>query len=101
MGLVACVGQSVYYTEDGITWTQINYDTGAAGSLEVNLSGLTELNRPSQDQAQFAIIKGATGYATNPYGTLAIATGADNVAVFHITGIGGSRTFITKKLQLL
>lgn len=99
LGLVACVGTSVYYTEDGITWTQINYDTGAGGSLEVNLSGLTELDRPSQDQAQFSIVKGATGYATNPYGTLAIATGADNVAVFHISGTGASRTFHYEELS--
>ena len=93
LGVVACVGTGIFYSEDGISWTQINYDTGASGALEANLSSLTELDRPSQDQAQFVVIKGATNYALNPYGTLAIATGADEVALFHIDGTGATRTF--------
>lgn len=100
LGLVACVNESVYYTEDGITWTKINYDTGPSGSLEANLGSLTELTRPNQNQAQFVVIKGATNYATNPYGTLAIATGADKVAVFHIEGLGGSRTFHYEEINV-
>ena len=88
LGLVACVGTGIYYSEDGESWTKVNYNTGGSGALQGDLSGLTELDRPDQTQAQFALIKGATNYATNPYGTLTIATGEDKVANFYINGTG-------------
>lgn len=100
LGLVACVGSGVFYSEDGASWTQVNYDTGPSGSLEANLSALTELDRPDQTQAQFCLIKGATNYATNPYGTLTIATGKDKIANFFIDGTGASRTFHYEELTI-
>ena len=100
LGLVACVGTGVFYSEDGASWTQVNYDTGASGVLEATLPTLTELDRPDQTQAQFCLIKGATNYATNPYGTLTIATGKDKLANFFINGTGASRTFHYEELTI-
>lgn len=93
LGIVVCVGTSVYYTEDGITWLQVNYDTGTSGVSEATLTTLTELDRPNQTQAQFVTIKGVTSHATNPYGIVTIATGADQVANFEIDDTGASRTY--------
>lgn len=98
LGMVVCAGTGIFYSEDGISWTQINFDTGASGVLESVLPTLTELDRPDQAQAQFALIKGATGYATNPYGTLTIATGKDKIANFYISGVGATRTFHYEEL---
>lgn len=100
LGVIVCAGTGIFYSEDGISWTQVNYDTGPSGALEGSLSGLTELNRPNQAQAQFCLIKGATNYATNPYGTLTIATGQDKVANFFIDGVGASRTFHYEELTI-
>jgi hypothetical protein len=101
LGVVACAGTSVYYTEDGISWTQINYNTGHTGVTQANLSSQTELDRPEQGQAQFVLMKATEGHATNPYGTLTIATqGGDQVAHFHIDGIGATRLFVYEELTL-
>ena len=56
-GVVACVDTSIYYTEDGSTWTQINVDTGNSGVLQSALSSQSVLDRPNQGQAQFSLMK--------------------------------------------
>ena len=101
LGIVVCIDTSIYYTEDGITWLQINRDTTHTGVTEANLPSQTELDRPAQGQAQFVLMKASTGHITNPYGTLTIATqGGDPVAHFHIDGTGPSRLFIYEELAL-
>lgn len=99
LGIVVCVGTSVYYSEDGVTWIQVNYDTGHSGVTQANLSSQTELDRPSQGQAQFVLMRAAEGHTTNPYGSLTIATaGGDKLAHFHIDGTGASRLFVYEEL---
>jgi hypothetical protein len=100
LGIVAVVNSSVYYSEDGISWTKVNYDTGHAGVLELYLSSETLLDRPDQTQAQFINAKATAGHETNPYGTLTIATGPNKIAHFHIDGTGGSRKFIFEELAI-
>lgn len=92
-GVVVCAGTDVFYSEDGITWTQINKDTGEVGDTEDNLPGLSTLSRASQGLAEFVLAKGTIDHTTNPDGILYIATGPNKVAHFHIDGTGGSRTF--------
>ena len=99
LGVVVCAGTSIYYSEDGDSWTKINYDTGALGVLEANLSSQTELDRPSQGQAQFVLMRAAAGAETNPYGTLSIATGPNKVARFQIDGTGATRKFIFEEIS--
>lgn len=93
LGVVAVVSDDVYYSEDGITWIQINKDTGEAGVTQGNLAAQTTLARSNAGQAQFILAKGTIDHATNPYGVLYIATGDDPVAHFHINGTGAGRTF--------
>lgn len=94
LGIVVAVSDDVYYTEDGISWTQINKDTTETGVVVGSLSGLSTLARTSAGKTRFTLVKGEENHATNPYGVLYIASdGGPKVAHFHITGTGGSRTF--------
>ncbi|MCB1713389.1 MAG: hypothetical protein KDH96_13255, partial [Candidatus Riesia sp.] len=93
LGYVVCAGTNVYYTEDGITWIQVNKDTGEAGDIEANLSGLSTLGRTNQAQAYFTLITGTVDHATNPYGVLYIATKNNPLVHFNIDGTGAGRTF--------
>jgi len=97
LGVVACVDTSVYYTEDGTTWLQINRNTGQSGVLEANLSSQSELDRPNQGQAQFALMQSSLSAPNATYGSLSIATGADKVAHFHIDGVGATRKFVYRE----
>ena len=93
LGVVVCAGTNIYYTEDGITYIQVNRNTSESGLTQAALSGASLLSRPSQDKATFVLVKGEVDHVTNPYGTLYIATGADPIVHFHINGTGVSRTF--------
>jgi len=99
LGVVVCVNTSIYYSEDGTTWTQINKDTGHSGVTETQLSTSPVLDRPNQAQASFAIMKAPTAHSTSKYGSLTIATGADKVAHFHIDGTGPSRLFSYEEIS--
>lgn len=99
LGVVVCVGTSVYYSEGGNSWLQINKNTGQSGVTEINLAGLPELDRPNQGQAQFTLMRSPSGHNTSSYGSLTIATGADKVAHFHITGTGATRTFVYQEIS--
>ena len=82
LGLVVCVSDDVYYSEDGISWLQINKDTGGSGLTEANMPAAATLARASQDRAEFVLARGTTGHATNPYGVLYIATRNNKIAKF-------------------
>jgi len=97
-GVVVCVDSEIYYSEDGITWTQVNKDLVGGGN-DAALAAAAALPRPSQDQAQFKLMKAPTGKTNADYGSLIIATGADSVAVFRIEGTGGSKTWYYEELD--
>ena len=96
-GVVACVDTSIYYTEDGSTWTQINVDTGNSGVLQSALSSQSVLDRPNQGQAQFSLMKSSLSATSATYGSLSIATGPNKVAHFHIDGTGNTRKFVYRE----
>lgn len=102
LGIVVVVGSSIYYSEDGASWLQVNYDTGHSGVTEANLSLQPELDRPNQavDQypAQFVLTRAPTGHTSSLYGSLSIATGKDEVAHFHINGTGAGRLFVYEEI---
>ena len=98
LGVVAVVNESVYYSEDGITWIKVNYNTGHTGVTQAALSGLTALPRVNQGQAQFALFRAPTGHTTNEYGSLSIATGPNKIAHFHIDGTGAGRLFVYQEI---
>ena len=98
LGVVVCVGDAIYYGEDGDTWIQVNYDVGHAGVVEGSITSSSELPRASQGQAQFALMHAGVNHVGNPYGSLTIATGSDAVAHFHISGTGAGRLFAYEEL---
>ena len=93
LGVVVCVNTSVYYSEDGISWLQINKDTTGSGLTEANMPAAAALDRPNQGQAQFELMSAPSGRTTTTYGSLSIATGADALARFRIEGTGAGRLF--------
>jgi hypothetical protein len=99
-GIIVCVNDGVYYTEDGITWIQVNRDAPEPGLSEAALGAATELPRASQGRAEFVVAKGTLDHTDNPYGVLYIATGPNKLAHFHINGTGGSRTYTYKELTV-
>jgi hypothetical protein len=100
LGIVVSSGTDIFYTEDGITWVQVNKDTTEAGVVQGDLAALGTLTRTGQGKAQFVKAKGTLDHATNPYGLLYIATGPNKLAHFHIDGTGAARTFHYKEISL-
>lgn len=99
LGVVVCVGSSIYYSEDGTTWLQINKNTTHTGVTAADLVSTAELDRPNQGQAQFIVMNAPSGHTDSEYGSLSIATGSDPVAHFHIDGTGASRLFIYQEIS--
>ena len=99
LGLICCVGDGVFYSEDGITWLQVNKDTTHAGLVEADMAAATELPRSLQGKASFKIMKAAKDHTTNPYGSLTIATGGDPMGHFHIDGTGATRKFVYEEVS--
>jgi hypothetical protein len=98
-GVIACVDTSIYYSEDGITWLQVNKDTTGSGKAEGDMPATAALDRPSQGRAQFSLMTAPSGNETTTYGSLSIATGADKVGLFRIEGTGGSKTFYYSEIS--
>tara|TARA_R110000772_G_scaffold36709_6_gene87671 strand:+ start:75 stop:1679 length:1605 start_codon:yes stop_codon:yes gene_type:complete len=96
-GVVVCVDTSIYYSEDGITWVQVNKNL-ANGGNDSALAAASVLDRPAQTQASFKLMKAPTGKTTALYGSLIIATGTDKVALFRIEGTGGSKTWYYEEI---
>lgn len=92
-GVVVVVSSSIYYSTDGITWLQINKDTGGSYVDEANLQSSSEIDRPDQEQAEFIVGKGLEDSVDNPNGIIYIATKNNPLAVFEIVGDGAARTF--------
>ena len=93
LGLVVCVATSVYYSEDGISWLQINKDTTGSGKTEAQMGATAALDRPNQACAQLKLMSAPNGRTTTTYGSLNIATGNDLLARFRIEGTGAGRLF--------
>ena len=91
-GVVACISDDIYYSENGTSWTQINKNLASGGDTTA-LGAAAVLARPSQGQAQFKLMEAPVGKTTALYGSLIIATGSDKVAVFRIEGTGGSKVW--------
>lgn len=94
LGVVVAVSDDVYYSEDGITWIQINKDTTASGLVQASLGAASTLARTDAGRTRMVHIPAEEDHVSNPYGVLYIASdGGDPVAKFWITGTGGTRTF--------
>lgn len=93
-GLVAIQGGVVYFSTDGITWTQVNKSTGSGGQNATDLAANTTiLTRSSTAKNKFINYEG-----NQLYGELFITNNADEVARFYITGTGSGRLYFYEEL---
>ena len=98
-GVVVCVSDDIYFTQDGITYLQINRSSVASGGDNyATFTGRSVLARTGQGQCQFAIFEGANF----DYGEIIIADGANKLYSFRIEGTGAlsSRTFFASEIEV-
>jgi len=98
-GVVACAGTSIYFSQDGITWLQINRSSVAgSGDNYSTFTGRSVLTRTGQGQCQFVIFEGAD----YDYGKIIIADGANKLYAFRMEGTGAlsTRTFFAEEITV-
>jgi len=94
-GVVACASDAIYFSQDGITWLQINKLSAGGGDSYATFTGKSATARTSQGQCQFAVFENSYDY-----GQLIIADGANKPFLFRMEGTGAltTRTFFTAEI---
>ena len=97
-GVVVTAGTNIYFSQDGITWLQINKLSAGGGDNYTTFTGKSATARTGQGQCQFVIFEGATF----DYGELIIADGANKLFSFRMEGTGAlnTRTFFTEEITV-
>ena len=99
-GVVVCAGTNIYFTQDGITYLQINRSSvSGSGDNYSTFTGRSVLARTGQGQISFALFESAT----SDYGTLIIADGANEPYQFRMEGTGAnlnSRTYFSSEITV-
>jgi hypothetical protein len=99
-GAIVCAGTNIYFTQDGITYLQINRSSVASsGDNYSAFTGRSTLARTSQGQISFTIFGGATF----DYGLVIIADGANEPYFFRMEGTGAnlnSRTYFSGEITV-
>jgi hypothetical protein len=97
-GVVVTAGTNIYFSQDGITWLQINKLSATGGDNYTTFTGKTATARTGQGQCQFVTFEGATF----DYGELIIADGANKLFSFRMEGTGAldTRTFFTEEITV-
>lgn len=97
-GVVVCSGTNIYFSQDGITWLQINRSSVAGtGDNYTTFTGRSILARTGQGQVSFSLYEG-----TSDYGDLVICDGANKPFFFSMSGTGAlsTRTFFAKEITV-
>ena len=91
-GVIVCVSDDIYFSNDGANWLQINKISHSSGDNHTTFTGKAVTARTNQGQCSFALFEGATF----DYGELNIADGANKVFSFRMEGTGNlnTRTFL-------
>ena len=97
-GVIVCAGTNIYFTQDGITYLQINKLSHSSGDNYTTFTGKSATARTGQGQIQFAMFEGAA----QDYGTVVIADGANKPFSFRMEGTGAlsSRTYFTEEITV-
>ena len=97
-GVVATAGTNIYFSQDGITWIEINKLSAGGGDNYSTFTGKSVTARTGQGQCQFVIFEGPD----SDYGELIIADGANKLWSFRMEGTGAlsSRTFFTEEITV-
>ena len=98
-GVIVCASTNIYFTQDGITWLQINkLSSGGGGDNYATFTGRSVTARTGQGQISFAMFEGAG----HDYGEIIIADGANKLFSFRMEGTGAlnTRTFVTREITV-
>lgn len=97
-GVIACAGTDIFFSNDGITWLQINKLSAGGGDDYTTFTGKSATARTGQGQCQFVLFEGATF----DYGEVIIADGANKLWAFRMEGTGAlnTRTFFTHEITV-
>ena len=95
-GVVVTAGTSIYFSQDGTSWLEINKLSAGGGDNYSTFTGKSVTTRTGQGQCQFVLFEGPD----YDYGELIIADGANELWSFRMEGTGAltSRTFFTKEI---
>jgi len=99
-GVVAVVGNNIYFSQDGTSWMQINKaSVDSGGDNYSTFNGRSALSLSALDQCEFAIYEGIS-----TYGELIIVdkSGQNKPFLFKMTGTGAldSRTFFVSQITI-
>ena len=97
-GVVVCAGTDIFFSNDGITWLQINKLSQGSGDDYTTFTGKSVTTRTDQGQCSFVLFEGATF----DYGEVIIADGANKLWSYRMEGTGNlnTRTFYTKEITV-
>ena len=98
-GVVVCAGTSIYFSQTGTSWMEINRSSvSSSGVTKTAFELLSVLTRTNQAQCQFALFESAT----SDYGTLVIADGVNKPYAFRMEGTGAlnTRTFFGEEITV-
>ena len=99
-GVIVCASTNIYFTQDGITYLQLNRaSVSGSGDNYSTFTGRSVAARTSQGQCQFTLFE----TATSDYGTVIIADGANEPFFFRMEGTGAnlnSRTYFAGEITV-
>ncbi|MDA7495921.1 hypothetical protein N8469_00245 [bacterium] len=96
-GVVACVNDGIFFSNNGIDWLQLNKeDVDANGDTHSTFLTRTAADRTDQQQCTFTVFEGNTDY-----GELIITEGSNYPFYFKMTGSGAldTRTFYASEIH--
>ena len=97
-GVIVCVSDDIYFTNNGTSYLQINKLSAVSGDNYTTFTGKSATARTGQGQCQFVLFEGATF----DYGEVIIADGANKLWSFRMEGTGAlnTRTFFTQEITV-
>ena len=97
-GVIVCVSDDIYFTNNGTSYLQINKLSAVSGDNHTTFTGKSATARTGQGQCQFVLFEGATF----DYGEVIIADGANKLWSFRMEGTGAlnTRTFFTQEITV-
>ena len=96
-GVIVCASTGIFFSQDGITWLQINRISAVGGDNYTTFTGKALSARTGQGQCSFAIFENSYDY-----GEVIIADGANKPFAFRMEGTGAlnTRTFFSKLITV-
>ena len=97
-GVIACAGNQIFFSNDGINWLIINKLSAGGGDNYTTFVGKSEVTLTNQGQCSFAVFEGPN----YDYGEVIIADGGNLPFSFRMEGTGAltTRTFYTAQITV-